>query len=49
MILDGRSYRYDGLILPLSSDGQKIDALLVGWCTTRLILLEHACEIAAVK
>ena len=30
MILDGRSYRYDGLILPLSSDGEKVDALLVG-------------------
>jgi hypothetical protein len=30
MILDGRAYRYDGLILPLSSDGEKIDALLVG-------------------
>jgi len=30
MICDGRSYRYDGLILPLSSDGQKIDALLLG-------------------
>lgn len=30
MICDGRSYRYDGLILPLSSDGKKIDALLVG-------------------
>jgi hypothetical protein len=33
MILDGRSYRYDGLILPLSSDGEKIDALLVGVVT----------------
>ena len=33
MIFDGRSYRYDGLILPLSSDGVRIDALLVGVVT----------------
>jgi len=30
MIFDGRSYRYDGMVLPLSSDGEKIDGLLVG-------------------
>ena len=30
LLVDGRYYRYDGLILPLSSDGQMIDALLVG-------------------
>jgi hypothetical protein len=30
MRFDGRFYRYDGLILPLSTDGEKIDALLVG-------------------
>jgi hypothetical protein len=33
MVFDGRSYRYDGLILPLSSDGERIDALLVGVVT----------------
>jgi hypothetical protein len=30
LLVDGRSYRYDGLILPLSTDGTVIDALLVG-------------------
>jgi len=30
MLFDGRYYQYDGLILPLSSDGERIDALLVG-------------------
>jgi hypothetical protein len=30
LLVDGRSYRYDGLILPLSTDGAVIDALLVG-------------------
>jgi hypothetical protein len=30
LLVDGRYYRYDGLILPLSTDGSVIDALLVG-------------------
>lgn len=30
MRCDGRFLRYDGLILPLASDGEKIDTLLVG-------------------
>jgi len=30
LLVDGRYYRYDGLILPLSTDGAVIDALLVG-------------------
>jgi hypothetical protein len=30
LLVDGRYYRYDGLIVPLSTDGKTIDALLVG-------------------
>jgi hypothetical protein len=30
LLVDRRYYRYDGLILPLSTDGKTIDALLVG-------------------
>lgn len=30
LVLDDRHYQYDGLILPLSTDGAAIDALLVG-------------------
>jgi hypothetical protein len=30
LLVDRRYYRYDGLILPLATDGKTIDALLVG-------------------
>lgn len=30
LLVDGRYYRYDGLVLPLASDGETIDCLLIG-------------------